>query len=294
MADSNGRVPEHGHLRAVAANGRRPAGGATRVVRRSSPRSTRWCSVARRPQPPSVAAGRRRGRGDLDAGDVPARPGSLRGGGCRQRHAAAHGARRPLPETDKLAWASGPGTTTGQSIRNANFDAGLRPYFHYSLWNHNQPDNPPASPGGPPVVNSSSGLCCSDSGKDVLVSLGQWANSVGTTRDQSRHVHPRARSRARFRPRRRRLHQLQAELPVDHELRLPDDRHPGRVPACADGRPERRRRRRRPGPPADGPVSHEAPRPRRGRARRGGRDRRRARHLRLGRGRQPALAAERR
>ena len=39
--------------------------------------------------------------------------------------------------------------------------------------------------GQPPKVNSSSGICCSDSGKDVLVSLGEWTGGVGTVRDQS-------------------------------------------------------------------------------------------------------------
>ena len=62
----------------------------------------------------------------------------------------------------------------GEAIRNANFDAPRRPYFHYTLWAHDQR-----------AGNSSSGLCCSDSGKDVLVTLGSWANSVGTVRDQS-------------------------------------------------------------------------------------------------------------
>jgi uncharacterized repeat protein (TIGR01451 family) len=87
-------------------------------------------------------------------------------------------------EVDKINWNT-PATMNGQTIRNANFDPLLRPYFHYSLWNHNQPDTPAPPPGGPPVVNGSSGLCCSDSGKDVMVSLGQWANSVGTVRDQA-------------------------------------------------------------------------------------------------------------
>jgi uncharacterized protein DUF11 len=89
-------------------------------------------------------------------------------------------------ETDRINWntPSGAGAVNGQTIRNANFDSRLRPYFHYSLWNHNQP-NVPVTPSNPTGVNSSSGLCCSDSGKDVMVSLGQWANSVGTVRDQA-------------------------------------------------------------------------------------------------------------
>jgi|GEM_PF-6576510 len=71
----------------------------------------------------------------------------------------------PVPQ----AW-----TDRGEAIRNANFDPARRPYFHYSLWAHDQQ-----------AGNSSSGLCCSDSTKDVLVTLGSWANKVGTVRDQS-------------------------------------------------------------------------------------------------------------
>ncbi len=90
-----------------------------------------------------------------------------------------------IPETssnNKVAWGSG-----AEAIRNANFDPGLRPYFHYSLWAHDQPDTPGANPGDPAVPNSSSGLCCGDNGKgkDVLVTLGSWTNQVGTTRQQS-------------------------------------------------------------------------------------------------------------
>ncbi|TWP47558.1 DUF11 domain-containing protein [Lentzea tibetensis] len=81
-----------------------------------------------------------------------------------------------LPLTDGVDWDSGP--MTGEAIRNANFDAKLRPYFHYSLWNHNQPNTATG-------VNTSSGFCCSNSGKDVLVSLGSWTGGVGTTREQS-------------------------------------------------------------------------------------------------------------
>jgi uncharacterized repeat protein (TIGR01451 family) len=74
-----------------------------------------------------------------------------------------------LNELATLDWG-GP----AEAVRNANFDAARRPYFHYSLWIHDK------NPG-----NSSSGECCSDSGKDVLVSLGSWANNVGLVRDQS-------------------------------------------------------------------------------------------------------------
>jgi uncharacterized repeat protein (TIGR01451 family) len=74
-----------------------------------------------------------------------------------------------LPEQAVLTWGGG-----AEGVRNANFDGARRPYFHYSLWVHDRGVN-----------NSSSGLCCSDSGKDALVSLGSWTNSVGTVRDQS-------------------------------------------------------------------------------------------------------------
>jgi len=122
-------------------------------------------------------------------GAVPARPdcpygGFDKSGGVQLLMVIADQA---LPETDKIDWntPSGPGAVNGQTIRNANFDAQLRPYYHYSLWSHDQPDVPPPAPGQPPKVNSSSGICCSDSGKDVLVSLGEWTGRVGTVRDQS-------------------------------------------------------------------------------------------------------------
>ncbi len=74
-----------------------------------------------------------------------------------------------LPEMPVLTWGAG-----AETVRNDNFNEGRRPYFHYSLWVHDQA-----------AGNGSSGFCCSDSGKDALVSLGSWANSVGTVRDQS-------------------------------------------------------------------------------------------------------------
>ena len=89
-----------------------------------------------------------------------------------------------LPETstnNKVAWGAG-----AEAIRNANFDANLRPYFQYALWAHDQPDTPGANPGDPSIPNGSSGLCCGDQGKDVLVTLGtSWPAQVGTTRQQS-------------------------------------------------------------------------------------------------------------
>lgn len=75
-----------------------------------------------------------------------------------------------LAHQANLDWGAG-----GEAVRNANFTPGRRPFFHYSLWIHNRA----------PAAGGSSGLCCSDSGKDVLVSLGSWANQVGTLRDQS-------------------------------------------------------------------------------------------------------------
>jgi len=54
-----------------------------------------------------------------------------------------------------------------------NFNSARRPYFHYLLFTHDQA-----------AGNSSSGRCCVDT-KDYIVSLGSWANEVGTFRDQS-------------------------------------------------------------------------------------------------------------
>ncbi len=90
-----------------------------------------------------------------------------------------------LTEQQFATWG-GPTGQNAEAIRNANFIAARRPYFHYSLWAHNQGINPPP-PGSPPPgpINSSSGLCCSDSGKDVLVTLGSFTNQVGSVREQS-------------------------------------------------------------------------------------------------------------
>lgn len=54
-----------------------------------------------------------------------------------------------------------------------NFPASRRPYMHYVIFVHDQAKG-----------SSSSGLCC-DGNKDFIVSLGSWANQVGTFRDQS-------------------------------------------------------------------------------------------------------------
>lgn len=56
---------------------------------------------------------------------------------------------------------------------SGNFNPGRRPYFHYVLFVHDQS-----------AGNSSSGRCCVDD-RDFIVSLGSWANQVGTFRDQS-------------------------------------------------------------------------------------------------------------
>lgn len=54
-----------------------------------------------------------------------------------------------------------------------NFNPARRPYFHYVLFVHNQA-----------IGNGASGVCC-DGNRDFIVSLGSWANQVGTFRDQS-------------------------------------------------------------------------------------------------------------
>ena len=74
-----------------------------------------------------------------------------------------------LPHQDYLTWDA-----AGQAVRDANFNAALKPFLHYTLWMHQQA-----------AGEGSSGLCCSDSGKDVLVSLGGWTNDVGSVREQS-------------------------------------------------------------------------------------------------------------
>jgi hypothetical protein len=74
-----------------------------------------------------------------------------------------------VTEKAELTWGGG-----AEAVRDANFDANLRPFLHYSLWVHKQA-----------AGEDSSGLCCSDSGKDVLVSLGGWTNDVGSVREQS-------------------------------------------------------------------------------------------------------------
>ena len=58
--------------------------------------------------------------------------------------------------------------------RNGSFNAARRPYFHYSLWVHDQA-----------AGDSSSGLCCSGGTPDFLVSLGSWAGQNGTSQDQA-------------------------------------------------------------------------------------------------------------
>lgn len=65
------------------------------------------------------------------------------------------------------------GAQNAEAIRNMNFQAERRPYFHYSLWAHSR------------VGTTSSGVCCSDSSKDFIVSLGAFQNQVGDVREQS-------------------------------------------------------------------------------------------------------------
>ena len=82
----------------------------------------------------------------------------------------------PLPEQAALAWNTDAtiDPTDAETVRNANLSADKRPYFHYSLWVHDQ------------VAGSAvSGRCCSDSNKDFIVSLGSWTAQVGSVREQS-------------------------------------------------------------------------------------------------------------
>ncbi|GAA1612289.1 hypothetical protein GCM10009789_78180 [Kribbella sancticallisti] len=192
VSDKAGTVPQHGNLRALDAN---DAAGTRPTVAASPCRPTILTEIdfmvgadghSHRPQQAAIDES----TASFGAGDVPAKA------GCPYAGADAAGGVQlimvvddQLAEIDKLAWAAGPTVAgvmvTGQTLRATRFDAALRPYYHYSLWNHRQPDNPPTTPGGPPVLNGSSGLCCSDSGKDILVSLGGWAGNVGSVRDQS-------------------------------------------------------------------------------------------------------------
>jgi hypothetical protein len=73
-------------------------------------------------------------------------------------------------EQANTEWGAG-----ADAIRDANFSPDLRPFFHYSLWIHQRT-------GG---NAGSSGVCCSSSGKDPIVSLGGWTNNVGSVREQS-------------------------------------------------------------------------------------------------------------
>lgn len=199
VVDKDGNVPQHGNLRAIEAN---DSDGTRPPVAASPCRPTILTEIDYMVGPDANSDGvpdhTHRPQQDainesvamFNAGDVPAKAGCPysgvdSGSGVQLLMVVDD----QLPETDKLGWGAGPGVgaamVTGQTIRAANFDANLRPYYHYSLWNHRQPDNPPATPGGPPVLNGSSGFCCSDSGKDILVSLGGWAGDVGSVRDQS-------------------------------------------------------------------------------------------------------------
>jgi uncharacterized repeat protein (TIGR01451 family) len=67
-----------------------------------------------------------------------------------------------------------------RAARDRNFDPALRPYAHYGIMVHDQK-----------AGSSSSGLCCekTQGQKDILISLGSWADEtgvpVGKVRDQS-------------------------------------------------------------------------------------------------------------
>lgn len=83
----------------------------------------------------------------------------------------------PTPEQTPLDFNCPSGAYN--AIRNASFPAALRPYFHYTLFAHNQPSYPTPKNGCQgllPTVNSSSGLCCGGGGQDTLVTLGAWAD----------------------------------------------------------------------------------------------------------------------
>ena len=73
-----------------------------------------------------------------------------------------------IPEQANFPLSSLAGTRDG-----GNFNADRRPYFHYVLFVHNQSNG-----------SSASGRCCVDN-RDFVISLGSWANQVGTFRDQS-------------------------------------------------------------------------------------------------------------
>ncbi|WP_436498656.1 M66 family metalloprotease [Actinokineospora sp. HUAS TT18] len=202
VTDRNGTVPQHGNLRALDANdanGSRPTVAAnpcrptilTEIDYMVGPDANGDTVPDHTHKPTQVAIDEVVAA--FNAGDVPTKPGCPyptvnQNAGVEMMMVIDD----QLPETDKVGWATGPtvggAMVTGQSIRAANFDAGLRPYYHYSLWIHRMQDvaPPPPAPPTPLVANGSSGICCSDSGKDVLVSLGGWgASGVGSDRDQS-------------------------------------------------------------------------------------------------------------
>jgi uncharacterized repeat protein (TIGR01451 family) len=185
IVDKNGNIPANGTLRAL------PANNSPTPLSASPCRPTILVEVdfmataghSHRPRPEAVD--------ELvtafNAGNVPALAdcpyqSADRGGGVQLLMVIDDS----VAEADKLNWVTGPNGTTGRTIRTGNFDETLRPYYHYSLWNHRQPDRPPTSPGGPPVLNGSSGLCCDgDKDRDFLVSLGGWTGDVGSVREQS-------------------------------------------------------------------------------------------------------------
>jgi Domain of unknown function DUF11 len=181
IVDRSGNIPEHGVLR-FTANACRPT-LLTEVDWMDGPDGGDPDTLPDHTHRPMQAA-IDEAVAAFNAGDVPGRP------DCPYPGDKSSGVQLIVIvddnlglETDQINWNT-PAAMNGQAIRNANFDSRLRPYFHYSLWIHNQPNVPP-TPANPTGVNGSSGVCCSDSNKDVIVSLGTWANSVGTVRDQS-------------------------------------------------------------------------------------------------------------
>jgi uncharacterized repeat protein (TIGR01451 family) len=98
----------------------------------------------------------------------------------------------PTPEQATIDFTCPSGAY--DAIRNASFPSGLRPYFHYTLFAHNQPSYPTPKNGCQGLlatVNSSSGLCCGGGGKDTLVTLGAWADPcVGPGPDKALETKP--------------------------------------------------------------------------------------------------------
>jgi uncharacterized repeat protein (TIGR01451 family) len=82
------------------------------------------------------------------------------------------------------------------AIRNSSFPSALRPYFHYTLFAHDQPTYPTPKNGCQGILvgqfNASSGSCCANGGtKDTIVTLGEWADPcVGPGPDRTLETAP--------------------------------------------------------------------------------------------------------